>query len=167
MMLRRGLAVAAAATALDQLSKFALLHHFHAQRCALYEQTVTPFFKLVLACNHGVSFGLFNTSRASSLLFALAAVAIVLVLIGWLSRARSTIMAVAIGLVIGGALGNVVDRLRFGGVIDFLYFHAGSWYWPAFNLADTAIFLGVATMLLNGLTLRHAPPANRGEDVAP
>ena len=167
MMLGRGLAVAAAAAALDQASKFALLRPFHAQGCGLYEQTLPPCFKLVLACNHGVSFGLFNTSRASSLLFALAAAAIVLVLLGWLSRARSTVMAVAIGLVIGGAVGNVIDRLRFGGVIDFLYFHAGSWYWPAFNLADSAICLGVAAMLLDGLLLRRAPPANRGEDVSP
>ena len=73
-------------------------------------------------------------------------------------------LAVAIGLIIGGAIGNVIDRLRFGAVIDFLYFHAGSWYWPAFNLADSAICLGVAAMLLDGLLLRRAAPqANQGK----
>ena len=91
-----------------------------------------------------------------------------LLLVYWLSRIRSTFLAVAIGLIIGGAVGNVVDRLRFGGVIDFLYFHAGAWYWPAFNLADSAICLGVAAMLLDGLLLRRAPSAAKGrEDLQP
>lgn len=166
-MLGRGLTVAAAAAVLDQASKFALLRHFHAHGCGLYEQTLTPFFKLVLTCNRGVSFGLFNRPGADSLLFAIAAAAIVLVLLGWLARVRTTRMAVAIGLVIGGAVGNAVDRLHFGGVIDFLYFHARSWYWPAFNLADSAIVLGVAAMLLDGLLVRRAPPAKRGEDASP
>ena len=74
---------------------------------------------------------------------------------------------------IGGAVGNVIDRLRFGGVIDFLYFHAGSWDWPAFNLADSAICLGVAAMLLDGVLSRreatqaiHSERAIHGEDVS-
>jgi signal peptidase II len=71
-------------------------------------------------------------------------------------------------LIIGGATGNVIDRLRFGAVVDFLYFHAGAWYWPAFNLADSAICLGVAAMLLDGLLLRPpAPPAKGSEDLLP
>jgi len=77
------------------------------------------------------------------------------VLLFWLSRVHGNLMAVALGLVIGGALGNVVDRLRFDGVIDFLYFHAGSWGWPAFNLADAAICLGVAAILLDGMLSRR------------
>ena len=64
-------------------------------------------------------------------------------------------LASAIGLIIGGAIGNVVDRVRFGGVIDFLYFHLGSWYWPAFNLADSAICIGVMIMLFEGLMGRR------------
>ena len=72
---------------------------------------------------------------------------------------------------IGGAVGNVIDRLRFDGVIDFLYFHAGSWDWPAFNLADSAICLGVAAMLLDGLLSRREAPSiqaneRSGEDVS-
>ena len=166
-MLGRGLAVAAAAAALDQASKFALLRHFGAHGCGFSEQVLTAFFKLVLTCNRGVSFGLFNRPGTDSLLFAIAAAAIVLVLLGWLTRVRTTRIAVAIGLVIGGAIGNAIDRLHFGGVIDFLYFHVGSWYWPAFNLADSAIFLGVAAMLLDGLLLRRAQSPSRGEDVSP
>jgi signal peptidase II len=93
---------------------------------------------------------------------------VVLMLIFWLTRVRVTFLAIAIGLIIGGAVGNVIDRLRFGGVIDFLYFHAGSWYWPAFNLADSAICLGVVAMLLDGLLLRRAaPPAKGRENLRP
>jgi len=77
------------------------------------------------------------------------------VLIYWLSRVESSLLAVAIGLVIGGAIGNVIDRLRFGAVVDFLDFHVGSWHWPAFNIADSAICVGVAVMLLDGLLLRR------------
>ena len=154
-MLARGLATAAIAAALDQLSKFLLLRHFHEQGCILHEQVLTPFLKLVLTCNTGVSFGMLNRSGASSLVFSLIAAAIVVMLLFWLRRTRTRFLALAIGLVIGGAIGNVIDRLRFGAVIDFLYFHAGSWYWPAFNLADSAICLGVAAMLLDGLRVRR------------
>jgi signal peptidase II len=168
-MLGRGLGVAAAAALLDQLSKLALLAHFHESGCtAPHQETLTPFLQLVLTCNSGVSFGLFNRAGVGAAVFAAAAAAVVVGLVVWLARARTTVLATAIGLVIGGAIGNVIDRLRFGGVIDFLYFHAGSWYWPAFNLADSAICLGVAAMLLDGLWVRRIPPqANRGEDAAP
>jgi signal peptidase II len=69
----------------------------------------------------------------------------------WLSRVKAPLPALGLGLVIGGALGNVVDRLRFGAVVDFLYFHYAGWGWPAFNLADSAITVGVALLLLDGL----------------
>jgi lipoprotein signal peptidase len=167
-MLGRGLAVAASAAALDQLSKFALLQHFHEVGCGRQQETITPFLDLVLTCNPGVSFGLLNRTGVNSLIFSLAAALIIVVLVLWLSRVRASFLAVAIGLVIGGAIGNVVDRLRFGAVIDFLYFHAGSWYWPAFNLADSTICLGVAAMLLDGmLSRRAAPQAKRREDLSP
>ena len=89
------------------------------------------------------------------MLFSLVAAAIVTVLIYWLSRAESSLLAVAIGLIIGGAIGNVIDRIRFGAVVDFLDFHVGTWHWPAFNIADSAICVGVAVMLLDGLLLRR------------
>jgi signal peptidase II len=164
-MLGRALAIAAAVVGLDQAAKWALLRHFHETGCAVHQQQVTAFLDLVLTCNRGVSFGLFNGSGASSLIFALGAAAIIAVLLFWLVRVRTSFLAVAIGLIVGGAIGNVIDRMRLGGVIDFIYFHAGSWYWPAFNFADSAICLGVAAMLFDGLLLRRAPPANRGEDV--
>ena len=166
-MLGRGLAIAAVAVLLDQVSKRMVLEFFGEVGCAVRHEPVTWYLDLVLTCNPGVSFGLFNRSGISSLVFTLAATAIVVVLLVWLSRARSILLAAGLGLVIGGAVGNVIDRLRFGAVIDFLYFHAGSWYWPAFNLADGAICLGVAAMLLDGMMLRReVPQANRGEDVS-
>ena len=89
------------------------------------------------------------------LLFPLLAAVIVTMLILWLKRIESSFLAVAIGLVIGGAVGNVIDRLRLGAVVDFLDFYVGAWHWPAFNVADSAICLGVAAMLLDGLLLRR------------
>ena len=167
-MLGRGLAVAAAAAALDQLSKYALLQHFHEVGCGRQQEPIAPFLDLVLTCNPGVSFGLFNRTGVNSLVFSMAAALITLGLVFWLGRVRATFLAVAIGLIIGGAIGNVVDRLRFGAVIDFLYFHAGAWYWPAFNLADSAICLGVAAMLLDGMLSRRAAPQAKGkEDLSP
>jgi signal peptidase II len=167
-MLGRGLTVAAVVAVLDQLSKFALLKHFHEVGCGRQQETVTPFLDLVLTCNPGVSFGLLNRTGVNSLIFSLAGLLIILVLVVWLSRVRATVLALAIGLIIGGAIGNVVDRLRFGAVIDFLYFHAGAWYWPAFNLADSAICLGVAAMLLDGMLSRRAASQGKGrEDLSP
>ena len=168
-MIGRGIGTAVAVVALDQLSKHALLEHFGVPGCTDLREPVTGFFDLVLTCNRGMSFGLFNTGMGMSVpLFSIAAVAIVGVLVYWLSRVHSDILSSAIGLIIGGALGNVVDRLRFGGVIDFLYFHLASWYWPAFNLADSAICIGVVVMLFEGLLgRRHGLQAKQEGDRLP
>ena len=155
-MIGRGLGPAISAVVLDQLSKYLVLQHFGEQGCADHREVVTAFFDLVMTCNRGMSFGLFNAGPGLSVpLFSIAAVVIVAILLFWLSRVRSDLLATAIGLIIGGAIGNVIDRLRFGGVIDFLYFHLGAWYWPAFNVADSAICIGVAIMLFEGLLARR------------
>lgn len=156
-MIRRGIAVAIGVVALDQMSKHLVLKGFGVDACVPVPGVrVTGFFDLVMTCNRGMSFGLFNSGQGLSVpLFSLAAAAIVGILVYWLSRVHGEMLACAIGLIIGGALGNVIDRLRFGGVIDFLYFHLGSWYWPAFNLADSAICIGVVVMLVEGLLGRR------------
>jgi signal peptidase II len=154
-MLARGLAAAVVVAVLDQFSKAAILGFFAGQGFGA-RQKITPFFNLVLTYNRGMSFGLFNNGAGmNALLFSLLAAAIVAVLVFWLSRVESPFLAVAIGLVIGGAIGNVIDRIRFGAVVDFLDFYIGSWHWPAFNIADSAICVGVAAMLLDGLLLRR------------
>jgi signal peptidase II len=155
LMLVRGLATAMAVVVLDQLSKAGVREYFAGHPAGEHEN-VTPFFNIVLIHNRGMSFGLFNSSGGlNALLFSLVAAAIVTVLIYWLSRVDSSLLAVAIGLIIGGAVGNVIDRVRLGAVVDFLDFHVGLWHWPAFNVADSAICIGVAVMLLDGLLLRR------------
>ena len=155
-MIGRGIGTAVAVVALDQLSKYSILQYFGETGCVDRRESVTSFLDLVLTCNRGMSFGLFNSGHGISVpLFSIAAIGIVVILIWWLSRVQSEMLASAIGLIIGGALGNVIDRVRFGGVIDFLYFHLGSWYWPAFNLADSAICIGVVVMLFDGLLGRR------------
>ena len=167
-MLARGLSFAALAALLDQISKALVLQSFGEAGCASRRAVVSSFLDLVITCNRGVSFGMFNSTGLNGLFFALAAALVIVILLVWLARIRATFLAIAIGLIIGGAIGNVVDRLRFGAVVDFLYFHLGSWYWPAFNLADSAICLGVVAMLLDGLLLRRAAPQAKGrEDLSP
>jgi signal peptidase II len=154
-MLARGLATAVVIAILDQLSKAAVLAFFGG-RVFGDRETVTSFFNLSLTYNRGISFGLFNGGAGlNALFFSLAAAAIIVVLVYWLSRVASPFLAVAIGLIIGGAVGNVIDRIRLGAVVDFLDFHVGYLHWPAFNLADSAICIGVAAMLLDGLLLRR------------
>ena len=154
-MLVRGLAAAISVVVLDQLSKAAVRGYF-AGHVADEHENVTSFFNIVLIYNRGMSFGLFNGGGGlNAALFSLVAAAIVAVLIYWLSRVESPPLAVAIGLIIGGAIGNVIDRIRFGAVVDFLDFHVGFWHWPAFNVADSAICIGVAVMLFDSLLLRR------------
>lgn len=157
-MLALGLGTALAIAILDQLSKAAILAHFAGRPFG--GDPLTPFFSFVLTYNRGMSFGLFNggpggSTGLNAVLFSLAAAAIVAGLIWWLSRVGSPLLALAIGLIIGGAVSNVVDRIRLGAVVDFLDFHIGSWHWPAFNLADSAICVGVVAMLLDGLLLHR------------
>jgi signal peptidase II len=158
-MMTRGLAAAVLVVALDQLSKAAVLGYFAGHGFGEH-QTITSFFNLTLTYNRGISFGLFNGGAGfNAAVFSIAAAAIVAVLIVWLRRASSPFLAVAIGLIIGGAVGNVIDRLRLGAVVDFLDFHVGALHWPAFNVADSAICIGVAAILLDGFILRRdAPP---------
>jgi signal peptidase II len=79
------------------------------------------------------------------------ALGIVVALLVWLRRQPEPFLALAVGLIAGGALGNVIDRIRFRAVVDFLDFHFGAWHWPAFNLADSAITVGVALLVFDGL----------------
>jgi len=159
MMLRRGLAVAALVAIADQLSKAWVLGFFAERQPSDRMVPVTGFFNLVLTWNRGMSFGLFNSDAAlNALIFTVIAAAIVSGLVVWLRRAREPLIGVAIGLVIGGAIGNVVDRLWRGAVVDFLDFHLGDWHWFAFNLADAAICIGVGLMVIDSLLGRREAP---------
>jgi signal peptidase II len=154
--MRLGLAVAAIVVIADQLSKNWVLGVFSGRGVGDRVLPVTPFFNLVLTWNSGMSFGLFNNDAAlNAVVFTAVAAVIVLGLLVWLARTREPLLAVAIGLVIGGAIGNVIDRLLRGAVVDFLDFHLAQWHWFAFNLADAAICVGVGLMVIDSLLGRR------------
>jgi len=147
-MLIRGLILAVVILAADQASKMFFLDVIARHSPPVIE--VTPFFNLVQVWNTGVSFGLFQEDSAIRSWTLIAVAAAVLVwLVLWLRRARTRLMALALGAIIGGAIGNIIDRIRFGAVFDFIDLHAFGWHWPAFNVADSAIVIGVALLLLD------------------
>ena len=150
-----GLAVAALVVVLDQLAKAAAERWLAGGGLA-----PTPFLDLVLAHNKGISFSILaNAPQAAHwalIAFTLAASAAILL---WLLRARSLLGALGLGAILGGALGNGLDRLWSGSVIDFLDLHLGDWHFFVFNLADAAISLGVAFLLWDGAFGADAPAA--------
>ena len=118
--------------------------------------TVLPFFDLTLLYNKGAAFSfLSDQSGWQRWFFIVLALVVSLVMLIWLARLKrhEVWQAVALGLIIGGALGNLIDRILFGHVIDFIHLHYAGHYWPAFNVADSAISVGVAIMLLDALVL--------------
>lgn len=151
---RFGLIAAVAALAVDQASKLWLLFVFHiAERAPV---VLTSFFDLVLVWNKGISYGLFQQDGAVGqwALTGLKTVAVVLLWI-WLARSHLRVTAVALGLIIGGAIGNAIDRLAYGAVADFMFFHVttATWTfnWYVFNFADAAIVAGVVGLLYESL----------------
>ena len=152
-MLRLGLVIAGAVVVLDQLTKWAILTSLDGA------VAVTPFFNLVVVWNRGVSFGMFGSDGALvPWILSGLALAVVVALLVWLRQVDHPLPGVGLGLIIGGAVGNVIDRVRFGAVLDFLDVHALGWHWPAFNVADSAICIGAAFLLVDGLLIhrRHS-----------
>jgi len=146
----RGLALLLAilALALDQYSKWLILTILSGHNGPAIE--ATPFFNIVLVRNSGISFGMFAGERQPLLLTAVS-VAVVITLLIWLMKNSSKLVAMALGSVIGGAIGNMIDRVRFGAVTDFLDFHLGVYHWPAFNIADSCIFIGVVLLCMGSM----------------
>ena len=138
-----GICAAVAALAADQASKAFVLANAEALATGV---AVFPGFNLIFHRNYGVTFGFFQ--NVPWWVLALVATAVVLFLVVSLIRATQAAEAVAYGMVIGGALGNIVDRLRFEGVTDFLDFYLGTVHWPAFNLADVFVVCGVGILLI-------------------
>ncbi|MEM8694307.1 MAG: signal peptidase II [Pseudomonadota bacterium] len=124
---------------------------------------VLPFLNLVRVLNDGVSFGMLGGVVPWWGLIALAAVIVAWLLI-WLWKTPDRLTATALGLIIGGALGNVFDRLRYQAVPDFLDFHYGSYHWPSFNFADVAIFCGAALLFWDGFRASKDRLENREQD---
>ena len=161
--LRPGIIAAIAVLVLDQASKLWLLFVFDIARRGAVQ--VTPFFDLVLAWNVGISFGWFQNDSfiAQIVLTAVKAIAVI-VLALWMAWSRTMLATVALGLIIGGAIGNAIDRFAYGAVVDFALFHVQiaekTFNWYVFNLADVAIVAGVAALLYDsflGVPAAKAP----------
>jgi signal peptidase II len=159
---RFGLAVATVTCLLDQASKLYLLQVFDLAAKGPVE--LGPFFDFVLTRNPGISYGLFQTQSAFGqwVLLSVKAFAVILLWV-WLTRAGSRLTALSLGLIIGGAIGNGIDRLAYGWVADFVFFHitTATWRfdWYVFNLADVAIVAGVIGLLYESLFGGHAAKA--------
>jgi signal peptidase II len=161
--LRLGVIAAMTVLVLDQASKFWLVRVFDIAHRGTVK--LTPFFDLVLAWNQGISFGWFQNDGqiAQMVLMAIKAAAVV-VLGVWMARSRTMLATMALGLIIGGAIGNGIDRLIYGAVVDFALFHVrigeNTFNWYVFNLADVAIVAGVAALLYDsfwGIPAAKAP----------
>ena len=161
--LRAGAIAAIATLVIDQASKLWLLFVFDiAHRGAV---KVTPFFDLVLAWNVGISFGWFqNDSLVAQTILTIVKAAAVIALAIWMAWSRTWLATIGLGLIIGGAIGNAIDRFAYGAVVDFALFHieiAGKTYnWYVFNVADAAIVAGVAALLYDsflGVPAAKAP----------
>ena len=161
---RLGVLVALITLALDQASKLYLLFGYE---LPLKEPLVlTPFLELIVVWNRGISYGLFqqDTELGRWALLAIS-IAAAIGLSVWMARTPSRLLAAALGLIVGGAIGNAIDRVAYGAVFDFVHFHVGSFSWYVFNVADAAIVAGVIGLLYDSLVLdkrraRQANPAN-------
>ena len=163
--LRRGLLLALVILIADQASKWWILEVFDLpSRRSVELFTAGPVgLNLTMVWNRGVTFGLLSGSAPwhSWALAALAAV-IAAFLLRWMVTAETRRTALALGAIVGGAIGNVIDRLRFGAVVDFVDAHGWGWHWYVFNVADAAIVLGVAVLLIEALT-GPAPAQTKGK----
>jgi signal peptidase II len=134
----------------DQASKWWVLNVLHLPDVG--SVPVLPVLNLTMVWNQGVTFGLLQQQGpAGAWLLAGVALAVVVALLLWMRRAERVLTACALGAIAGGAIGNVIDRLRFGAVVDFLHAHAWGWSWYVFNVADASIVCGVAVLVLEGL----------------
>lgn len=144
-----GLIVAAVVIIADQVSKFWVLNELLGERAGI---VYTSFFNIVRAWNTGVSFSMFNDyGNWGTIGLSVIAVAIVGFLLYWLYQETDRIAQIALGMIIGGAIGNVIDRIRLGAVFDFLDLHIGESHWPAFNAADSFICIGATILIVQSL----------------
>ncbi len=139
---------------LDQLSKYLILHYLHVGEPV----KLLSVFNLILSFNPGAAFGFLNQAGGWQVLFfCVLSIVVILVLVIWLMRLSypNAWTACALSLIIGGAAGNLIDRLRFSFVIDFFDFHISDWHYATFNVADSAIVVGVGMLLLQTLGHGH------------
>ena len=144
-----GSAVALAVLLADQGSKDYVLNTLDLQN--VHSIAILSVLNFTYVMNRGITFGLNDHAGASVAIPTVAALAVVAVLLVWLWRAERGLVVAGLGAICGGAIGNVIDRLRFGAVVDFIDAHAYGWSWDVFNVADAAIVCGVAALVLDSL----------------
>ena len=150
---RIGMTLAILIAALDQASKWWVVETVMLPPRVI---PVTDFFNLVLGLNRGISFGMLDMqSPMGRCILSGLAIAITAALLVWMWRAEKRLVAGALGLIVGGAMGNVIDRVLVGAVIDFLDFHWAGFHWPAFNVADIAITSGAAALIWDSFFGKH------------
>jgi lipoprotein signal peptidase len=156
-----GLLAAIVVLAADQASKWWILEVVHLPRIG--QIVVLPVLNLTWVENRGVTFGLLTGfGQWGYLLLAAVALGVVAALVIWLRRAESRLVATALGTIVGGAVSNIIDRLRLGYVVDFIHAHVGGWSWYVFNLADAAIVCGVVALVIDGLLPRARSARSAG-----
>ena len=153
---RTGLIAAVLVLLADQASKWSVISLIDLPERG--QVVLAPVLNLAMVRNTGVTFGLLTGfGEWGHLLLAGLAICVVAALGIWLWRAETRLAAIALGAIGGGAIGNVIDRLRFGWVVDFIDAHLGEWHWYVFNLADAAIVCGVAALVIDSQWPRRAP----------
>ena len=153
-MIRVGLPVALLVLFCDQASKYWILNVLDLP--ALGSIALLPVLNLTMVWNHGVTFGLFNgLGGVGPWLLTAVAVVVVALLLVWMARTDRASVAIALGAIAGGAIGNVIDRIRYGAVVDFIHAHAFGWSWYVFNVADASIVCGVAVLMADSLFERR------------
>lgn len=147
-ILKTGLIIATLGVIVDQIFKILMVDYMTAYP---YGIEVTSFFRLVMVWNSGVSFGMFSGGETTRWILVGLSTLISLVLVVWLARAKEKLLGYALGMVLGGAMGNIIDRIHYGRVADFFDFDLYFMRWPAFNIADILIVCGVGVMLVQSL----------------
>jgi len=153
---RQAMVLVLATIVADQVSKQLLLGYL--MNAGAFQPVIDGFFQLVVVWNRGVSFGMMGGDQSlPPWILSAVAIAVCIGLFLWLRRTDRPLSGWGIGLVTGGAIGNVIDRSRWGAVFDFADFHVQQWHWPAFNVADSAIVVGVGLMLIDSLIGEKKP----------
>lgn len=133
---------------LDQISKYCILNIVNLPQKGSIP--VIPFFNFTMVWNRAITFGMLGQFGSwGSVIFSVSAFVIAASLFIWMIRARKIRVIMSLGAIVGGALGNILDRLRFGAVVDFIHFHVAGWSWYVFNVADSAIVCGVIILLMD------------------
>ena len=157
-MRKKGLFLMVFVFLLDQLTKFLVVDYFANSPPII---KVCDFFNIVLVYNKGISFGMFDQFAYSNYLFCFISLGIICFLLKWLKDSVILSEVIGLGMIIGGAIGNVVDRIFYHGVVDFIQLHWQEYYWPSFNIADSAICIGVVFLICSNLDINCKKEKNK------